>query len=245
VTEAQTEDTVENISEEIVVDPSSSVTDAIETRRSVRDFLSDPVPEAVVREILATASRSASGGNLQPWKVDVLAGEVRDRFVETVAERMKETPFGEGPEYDIYPRDLQDPYRKRRGQVAKDMYALVGIARDDSAARAKQMGLNFTFFGAPVGIFVSIDRAMGPPQFADLGIFIQSIMLLARERGLHTCPQEAWSMWGKSIREFTGIGDDHLVFCGIALGYANPDAAINRLHTSRASVDDFARLQGF
>lgn len=244
-TKAETQAAEDDVSIPIVVDASPSVTHAIETRRSVRDFLPDPVPEAVVREILAIASRSASGGNLQPWKVDVLAGDARDRFVATVAERMKETPFGEGPEYDIYPRDLQDPYRTRRGQVAKDMYALVGIARDDSAARARQMGLNFTFFGAPVGIFVSIDRAMGPPQFADLGIFVQSIMLLARERGLHTCPQEAWSMWGKSIREFTEIGDDDLIFCGIALGYANPDAAINRLHTTRASVDEFARLQGF
>jgi nitroreductase len=233
------------VSEKFVVDPSPSVTRAIETRRSVRGFLSDPVPEDVVREILAIASRSASGGNLQPWKVSVLGGEVRDRFVATVAERMKETPFGEGPEYQIYPSDLENPYRARRGKVAKDMYALVGIERDDSAGRARQMGLNFTFFGAPVGIFISIDKTMGPPQFADLGIFIQSIMLLARERGLHTCPQEAWSMWGKSIREFTGIGEDEIVFCGIALGHADPDAVINELHTDRASVDEFARFKGF
>lgn len=233
------------MSEPLVVDPTPEVTRAIETRRSIRAFLPEPVPESTVREILATASRAASGGNLQPWKVSVLAGEVRDRFVATVAERMASQPFGEGPEYQIYPSDLEDPYRTRRSKLAYDMYALVGIAREDREARARQMARNFTFFDAPVGLFVSIDRHMGPPQFADLGIFIQNVMLLARERGLHTCPQEAWSMWGKSIREFTGIGDDELVFCGIALGHADPDAPINQLHSERAPVDEFARFYGF
>ncbi len=230
---------------EFTVEPTASVSDAIATRRSVRAFLPDPVPEEVVREILSTASRSASGGNLQPWKVHVLAGEARDRFVATVAERMKETPFGEGPEYDIYPHDLQEPYRGRRGQVAKEMYATVGIARDDSEARTKQMARNFEFFGAPVGMFISIASFMGPPQYSDLGIFVQSIMLLARERGLHTCPQEAWSMWGKTIREFTGIPADDVVFCGVSLGYADPDAPINQLYTERAGVDEFASFDGF
>lgn len=229
----------------LVVDPSISVREAIETRRSVRDFLPDPVPESVVREILSCASRAASGGNLQPWKVSVLAGDARDTFVQLIAERMKKTPFGEGPEYAIYPADLEEPYRARRSKVAKDMYALVGVARDDKAARTRQMALNFSFFGAPVGMFISIDRTMGPPQFTDLGIFLQSVMLLARQHGLHTCAQEAWSLWGKSIREFTRIGEDQLVFCGLALGYANPKAAVNDLYTERVPVDGFAEFQGF
>jgi len=199
----------------------------------------------VVRKILATASRSASGGNLQPWKVSVLAGEARNEFVNTVAERMKETPFGEGPEYDIYPHDLWEPYKARRAQVAKDMYALVGIPRDDNEARQRQMARNFEFFGAPVGMFISIEKGMGPPQFADLGIFLQSIMLVAREYGLHTCPQEAWSLWGKSVREFTGIPKQDLVFCGIALGHAEPDARINQLQTDRSPVEQFATFRGF
>lgn len=121
----------------------------------------------------------------------------------------------------------------------------MGIERDDNAARARQMGLNFSFFGAPVGMFISIDRSMGLPQFADLGIFLQSVMLLAREHGLHTCPQEAWSLWGKSIREFTNIGEDQLIFCGLALGYADSDAVINELFTERAPVDEFAEFRGF
>jgi nitroreductase len=233
------------VSEDFVVDPSPTVTHAIETRRSVRAYRPDPVPESVVRSILVTASRAASGGNLQPWKVSGLAGDARDALVNAVAERMKETPFGEGPEYAIYPADLEDPYRQRRSKVAMDMYALVGIERDDSEARARQMGLNFSFFGAPVGMFISIDRFMGPPQFADLGIFLQNVMLLAREQGLHTCAQEAWSLWGKSIREFTEIGEDQLVFCGLSLGYADPEAAVNELYTGRAPVDEFAQFQGF
>ncbi len=233
------------MSEAFVVDPSPTVRHAIETRRSVRAFLDEPVPESTVREILSIASRAASGGNLQPWKVSVMTGEVRDRFVQTVSERMRETPFGEGPEYAIYPADLEDPYRTRRGKVASQMYALVGIERDDDAGRARQMGLNFQFFGAPVGMFISIDRNMGPPQFADLGIFLQNIMLLARERGLHTCPQEAWSLWGKTIREFTRIPVEELIFCGLSMGYADPEATINRLYTERASVEDFAEFQGF
>jgi nitroreductase len=235
----------QTVSRKIIVEPSPTVSHAIETRRSVRSYLSDPVPKDIIREILAKASRAASGGNLQPWKVSVLAGEVRDAFVNTVAERMKETPFGEGQEYAIYPADLEEPYRGRRFKVAMDMYGLVGIERADKLARARQMALNFSFFGAPVGMFISIDRKMGSPQFADLGIFLQNVMLLARERGLHTCAQEAWSTWGKSIREFTHIGEDELVFCGVSLGYADPGAVINELYTERASVDEFAEFQGF
>lgn len=229
----------------LVVEASPSVSHAIETRRSVRAFLSDPVSEAVVREILTTASRAASGGNLQPWKVSVLAGDARDAFVNVVSDRMKENPFGEGPEYAIYPPNLEEPYRGRRSKVAMDMYALVGIDRGDKEARARQMALNFSFFGAPVGMFISIDRKMGPPQFSDLGIFLQNVMLLAREHGLHTCAQEAWSLWGRSIREFTNIGEEEMVFCGVALGYADPDAAINDLYTERASLDEFAEFKGF
>ena len=211
----------------------------------MRAYLPDPVPEAILRSILANASRAASGGNLQPWKVDVLTGDARDALVNAVAQRMKDSPFGEGPEYAIYPPDLENPYRQRRGKVAMDMYALVGIAREDTEARARQMALNFSFFGAPVGMFISIDRFMGPPQFADLGIFLQNVMLLAREHGLHTCAQEAWSLWGKSIREFTSIGEDQLVFCGLSLGYADPAASVNALYTERASVDEFAHFHGF
>jgi nitroreductase len=224
---------------------SATVTDAIETRRSVRGFTDEPVDEAVVREIIATATRAASGGNLQPWQLYVLAGDAKNELVSTVKERQKQTPFGDGPEYDIYPHDLSEPYKARRGAVAAEMYELVGIARDDGPARVAQMSKNFEFFGAPVGMFLTIDRQMGPPQFCDLGLFLGNLMLLARERGLHTCPQEAWSLWGKTIREVVGVPEHELVFCGIALGKADSSAAINGLSTDRAALSEFAHFRGF
>lgn len=223
----------------------TTVSAAIDTRRSVRAFLDTPVEERTVRELVEKATRAASGGNVQPWRFYVLSGAARDALVSRVAEKSKTTPFGDGPEYAIYPPDLSEPYRTWRGEVAREMYELVGIARDDKAARARQMGRNFEFFGAPVGMILTIDRQMGPPQFCDLGLFLGSLMLLAREAGLHTCPQEAWSLWGATIREVVGVPESELVFCGLALGTADPDAPINALRTDRNPLDGFARFDGF
>lgn len=218
---------------------SRSVSDAIDTRVSVRAFLDTPVPEALLREIVEKASRAASGGNLQPWRLYVLSGAARDRLVDAVAEKRKTKPL-DGLEYDIYPRELTKPYTTRRGAVAAGMYELVGIARDDAAAREAQMAKNFEFFGAPVGMILCIDKQMGPPQFCDLGLFLGNLMLLAREAGLHSCPQEAWSVWGQTIREVVGVPDHELVFCGLSLGYPDPDAPINALRTDRAALEDYA-----
>jgi len=229
----------------LVTSPSPTVAEAIATRRSVRAFRPDPVPESVVRDILDRARRAASGGNLQPWKLHVLAGSARDALVEAVAQRVAEGALGDEPEYDIYPRSLSEPYRSRRMRVAMQLYDLVGVARDDRAARAREMAKNYSFFGAPVGMIVSIDRQMGPPQFCDLGLFLANVMLLARERGLHTCPQEAWSVWGRTIRRVVGVPDSDLVFCGVALGHADEGAPVNTLYSERAEVDQFARFSGF
>lgn len=228
--------------EEIVTTPSTTVTDAIETRRSTRAFLPDPVPEETLRELIGTAARAASGGNLQPWKLYVLLGAARDRLVAAVAEKRKTKPL-DGLEYDIYPRELTEPYVTRRGQLAGEMYELVGIARGDREARNAQMAKNFEFFGAPVGMILTIEKQMGPPQFCDLGLFLGNLMLLARERGFHTCPQEAWSVWGATIREVVGVPEDELVFCGISLGYADGENPINALHSERAPLEDFAMFQ--
>lgn len=228
------------MSSPIVTAPSPTVSEAIDTRRSVRAFLPEPVPQEMLRELVERSTRAASGGNLQPWRLHVLSGAARDRLVDTVAEKQKTTPFGDGPEYDVYPRELSEPYKTRRWRVAADMYELAGIARDDKAARAVQMSKNFTFFDAPVGMIISIDRQMGSPQFCDLGLLLGNLMLLAREAGLHTCPQEAWSMWGKTIREVTGIPEHELVFCGLALGYADPEDPINALRSERAPADEVA-----
>ncbi len=215
------------------------MSEAIDTRRSNRAFRPDPVDPELVRDLVAKAARAASGGNLQPWRVYVLAGAARERLVQAVASRRQQVPL-DGLEYDIYPRDLGEPYKARRSRVAAQMYELVGIAWDDAPARAEQMALNFTFFGAPIGMILCIDKQMGPPQFCDLGLFLGNLMLLAREYGLHTCPQEAWSVWGRTIREVVGVPEHELVFCGVALGYADEHHPVNALHSERAPLEDFA-----
>jgi nitroreductase len=222
-----------------------NVTDAILTRISTRAFLDRPVPEALVRTILETARFAPSGGNLQPWHVYVLTGEPLDRFRRRIEERRVAAPLGEGTEYDIYPKALTQPYRDRRNKCAEDMYATIAVARDDRAGRLGQFARNFRLFDAPVALFFAIDRQMGPGQWADLGMFIQSVMLLAREHGLHSCAQEAWALWHKTVAEFTGMPDELMLFCGMGLGYMDEAAPINRLRTERAPLAEFAHFQGF
>ncbi|HEY1961005.1 MAG TPA: nitroreductase, partial [Rhizomicrobium sp.] len=169
-----------------------NVSEAVATRKTTRAFLTRAVPLETVQRILEVAARAPSGGNLQPWKVYVLIGEARDELIRRVAEARLEHPMGERPEYLIYPPQLTEPYRTRRFRVGEQMYATMGIPREDKAARLKFFSRNWEFFGAPVGMIFTVDRQMQQGQWSDLGMFLQSIMLLAREHGLHTCPQEAW-----------------------------------------------------
>lgn len=222
-----------------------NVSDAVASRYSVRAFRETPVPEAAVRAILESASRAPSGGNLQPWHVWVLAGDELARFKALVRERQKTNPMGEGTEYHIYPPNLKDPYRGRRFKCGEDLYATIGIGREDKAGRLKQLAKNYEFFGAPVGLFFAIDRDMQGGQWADLGMYMQTIMLLAREHGLHTCPQEAWAMWHKTVAEFLDMPPELMLFAGMALGYADDDHPINTLRTDRAPLSDVATLRGF
>lgn len=222
-----------------------SVNEAINNRRSIRQFLDKPVAKKEVIDILEQAKRAPSGGNLQPWKVYVLAGEYRDRLVNTVAEKRAANPVGDGSEYPIYPPDLKDPYRTRRRVVGNDLYQLIGISREDKMAKFAQLAKNFEFFGAPVGLIFTIDRQMGLGQWADLGMFMQNVMLLAKAKGLDTCTQEAWAVWHKTIAEVAEIPDEEMVFSGMCLGYADPDAVINQLVSERADLEEFAELKGF
>lgn len=217
-----------------------SVSEAVAARTSIRAFLDKPVPGDLVRRIVEAAARSPSGGNLQPWHVHVLGGEELVRFKALMAQRMAADPRGDGPGYDIYPADLGEPYRSRRGECGEDMYATMGIAREDKRARLGFIAGNFRFFGAPVGIFVCVDRQMGPPQWSDLGMYIQTLMLLAKEAGLDSCPQEAWTLWHKTVAEFLNLPEQQMLFCGLALGYADPAQPVNKLRTSRAALDEFA-----
>lgn len=221
------------------------VSEALKSRITCRAFLDKQVPEATVRQILEQAKYAPSGGNLQPWHVYVVTGKKLEEFLGIIAEKQKDNPFGEGTEYDIYPKGLTDPYKARRFKCGEDMYASIGVAREDKAGRLQQFARNFRFFDAPVAMFFAIDRQMGLGQWADLGMFIQSVMLAAREHGLHTAPQEAWAIWYKTISEFVNMPEELMLFCGLGLGYMDESAPINQLRTDRAPLEEFATLSGF
>lgn len=222
-----------------------SVSDALKSRISTRAFLDTPVSEAEVRALLETARWSASGGNLQPWKVHVVAGETRQSVIDAVKASLDKDPFANESEFSVYPEKLWEPYRSRRHRLGEDMYELLGIPRDDKMARLGQLMKNYEFFGAPVGIFFSIDERMGPGQWAHLGMFMMSLALAAEEAGLATCFQEAWSPRARTVAEVLGIEAPYIVYCGMALGHGDPDAAVNQLRSKRAEVDEFAAFSGF
>jgi nitroreductase len=221
------------------------VRDAIASRYSCRSFLPTPIPEKTVREIVERAARAPSAGNIQPWRVDVLAGERLEALKALMRPRMSELPKGEGTEYPIYPPDLQPPYSDRRFAVGEMLYRSIDVAREDKPARYRQYARNFEFFGAPVGLFVSIERSFVVAQWVDLGSFIQNIMLLARDFGLHTCPQEAWASFSRTVSAFLDLPAGTMVFCGIALGHADEQAAINSWRATRVPLRDFATFSGF
>lgn len=225
--------------------PAMTVSDAVASRRSVRAFTDRPVDTALLRDMLERAQRAPSGGNVQPWMVSVLTGEPLQRLIAAVAERMQLGLMGLQPDYAIYPDGLPDPWMARRHGVAHAMYAAMGIAREDRAARDAAMAENFTAFGAPVLAFVHCPRLMGPPQWADMGIWLQTVMLLLREAGLDSCPQEAWAMYGKMVRDQIGLDDGHILYCGLAIGWRDADAPVNNFDVPRAPIDEVVRWFGF
>ena len=218
-----------------------NASEAIARRVSIRAFTDQPVDRGLVAEILEKAARAPSGGNLQPWRVYALTGAPLAEFKAKVAAN----PMGEAPEYEVYPPNLWDPFRTRRFQNGEDLYATIGIPREDKPARLRQLAKNGEFFGAPVGIFFCLDRKLGPPQWSDLGMYMQNVMLLAVEAGLDTCPQEYWARYPKTVAAFVGLPDDHMLFSGMALGYRDPDAPINTLVSSRDHVDVWCDLRGW
>jgi nitroreductase len=221
------------------------VRDAVASRFSCRAFLPNPVPLATVREILTRAARAPSGGNLQPWRVHALAGAVLEDLKARIRPHAPSNPRGEGAEYQVYPSPLKEPYHSRRFQVGADLYRAIGIPREDRPARYRQYARNFEFFGAPIGLLFTIDRSMGPPQWSDLGMYIQTVMLLARAYGLDTCSIEAWTHWHKTASAFLALPPEEMVFCGMALGYGDPAARINDWRSTRETLDGFAVFCGF
>jgi nitroreductase len=214
---------------------------AITSRRSVRAFLSKSVSREDIEIILQIASRAPSGANAQPWKVHVLTGQALRRLSERLLDEYN-APGGPAVQprpYQYYPEEWVEPYLGRRRKVGFDMYRLLGIAKDERSRMQAQTARNYEFFGAPVGLIFAIDKRMPVGSWLDYGLFIQSIMISARGRGLDSCPQAAFIDYADTVAEFVGLPQSEMVVCGMSLGYADPDAVVNRLDTDRAPVSTF------
>jgi nitroreductase len=223
------------------------VDDAIASRMSVRAFLPQPVARADIEALLQVASRAPSGTNCQPWKVYVLQGASRQTLVDKVcaahdalrADPTLATQYQEA--YDYYPTQWVSPYIDRRRENGWGLYGLLGIGKGDKDKMHAQHQRNFRFFDAPVGLMFTVDKVMGRGSLVDYGAFLQNIMVAARGRGLHTCPQAAWNGFGTVILPHIGAGDDEMLVCGMALGYADAQATVNGFHTPRVPVQEFTR----
>lgn len=218
--------------------------EALKARKSVRAFKSDPVPLDLVKEILDLARWSPSGTNIQPWQVHVVAGDVRRRLEEEVLAHRETDPADKIAEF---PRTSKrkEPYTTRMRTLGKEMYGLLGIPKGDQAANWRQWGRNYQFFDAPVGLIFTIDKDLDAMSFLDIGIFMQSVMLAAKARGLDTCSQGAWNNFWSVTRRVLNVPDDQYIICGMSLGYADETAPVNTLIAEREPVESFATFHGF
>ncbi|HEY0062115.1 MAG TPA: nitroreductase [Telluria sp.] len=228
----------------IVTPQQAAVDTAIRTRRSIRAFLPDPVPRDEIERILELASRAPSGTNTQPWKVSVLTGAAKARLSDAIMAAHENPAIAAEhvEEYAYYPREWTSPYIERRRKVGWDLYALLGLGRDNKAGMSAQHGRNYRFFDAPVGLIFTIDRIMEQGSWLDYGMFLQNIMVAARGRGLDTCPQAAFTQYHRIIAAELALPPEQMVVCGMALGYADPDKIENTLVTAREPVSGFARF---
>ena len=214
------------------------VSEAVLSRRSIRAFTSEPIDNQIIKDLLNLAARSPSGGNLQPWKIYVINDRSMKKFIEFQAKWNQP----EVPAYDIYPSNLKEPYRTSRYQLGETMYELLNIPRDDKEARLKQVMRNFQFFDAPAALFCFVDKQMGPPQWSDLGMFLQTFMLLAQEVGVDTCAQEAWAMKNDSVSEFVGAMKVISYFVVWLWVIRTRAASINKLSSERRPIDQWAKF---
>jgi nitroreductase len=222
------------------------VFEAVDTRLSCRWFLDKPVDHKIVRELIAKAARAASGGNLQPWRVHALTGAPLAEIKRRVAARIAgHDPRHDDAEYPIYPNPIWEPYKSHREAHGVQLYGALKIARDDAAGRLEQYKRNFQFFNAPVALFITIERGLGPGQWADLGSYIHTLMYLARGYGLDTCPQESWARMYKTVGEFLKIPENYMLFCAVAIGYGDRAHPANSFRSPRAALDQFCTFVGF
>ena len=215
-----------------------NVEQAIVGRYSCRAYLDRPVPRELLEKILDTARWSPSGANIQPWQVAVVQGETKARLSEALI-----AAFDSGarpdPDYSYYPREWVEPYKSRRFECGMALYRALEIDRDDKGRRLEVWKDNYRFFGAPVALFFFIDRVMGQGAWLDMGMFIQNLMLAARDQGLETCPQASVADYPEVVRKVLGVGDDKLLLCGLSLGYPDPGHPVNNYRTDREPVESF------
>ena len=210
-----------------------SVTEALEKRVAVRAFLDTPVSRAVIEQLVRKAARAPSGGNLQPWHVRIVDGVAMNELKALMDQRIVQAPDGEDMPCFFYPDQLTQAQKRRRVRNGEILYGALGIDRDDTEARRAWNLLNFRFFGAPTGIFLFLDTNATPFQWLDLGIYLQSLLLLIEEAGLAACPQADWAMYGKTIGHSTGMAENTILVCGIAVGHADPSHPENFIRTER------------
>lgn len=215
-----------------------TVADAITGRQSIRAYLDKPVERDKLERVLTVAGRAPSGSNIQPWFVHVLQGRVKDELSAALLELHRAGAPAER-DYAYYPDTWREPYLARRRACGFGLYKTLGIGRDDKTRMSEQHGLNYTFFGAPVGLIFSIDRDMEKGSWLDYGMFLQSVMIAARAEGLETCPQAAFAYQAPTVQRIVGIPAERMLVCGMSLGYADPDAAVNRFRTEREPLSSF------
>jgi nitroreductase len=223
----------------------AAVDAAINTRQSVRAFLPTPVTRDTVELLLKLAARSASGSNIQPWRIRVIGGDVKERLEKAIFDAVERDGFEPYQrEWNYYPVNWREPFHGRRRKIGWDMYSLLGVAKGDFEGTQRARMRNYEFFGAPVGMIFTLDEDLEIGSWLDLGIYLGSLMIAARGHGLHTCPQAAFADFHKIIRTQLGIPEKEVIICGMALGHIDPDAPVNRLITERAPLADYASFDG-
>ncbi|MEM7774082.1 MAG: nitroreductase [Pseudomonadota bacterium] len=221
------------------------VLDAIRQRRSIRAFKSDPVPRETIDEILAISQRAPSGTNTQPWHVHVCTGAVKQAITDDVLAAVQRGESKSYADFGYYPAKWSELHNSRRRTLGWALYGLLGIQKGDREAGTKQALRNFKFFDAPVGLFITTDDYLGQGNWADVGMYIQTIMLAAKGFGLDTCPQAAWVPYQDIVLRHLGAADDERLVSGMSLGFAHDDAIENTLVSDRESLENVVRHHGF
>lgn len=225
-----------------------NVSEAVNSRFACRWFLDKQVDLDIVRDLIKGAGRGASNSNMQPWNVYALTGEPLADLTRQAVQTIESNDWRQleaETEIPIFQTDLCEPYRSRRFENGKQTYDALGVSREDTVGRLEQLKRNYKFYNAPVGLFITIDRSLGRPQWADMGGYIMTLAYLARGRGLDTCPQVAWMRLHKLVREFLGLPPEQMLYCGMAIGYRDDSHPLNGFRSPRAEFDEFCKFYGF